>query len=49
LSTAFRFINTTTIVPTINLSIEILFAYTIVLISIAAAYFLEADISRKQS
>jgi ABC-2 type transport system permease protein len=49
LSTAFRFINTTTVVPTINLSIEILLAYTVVPISIAAAYFLEADISRKQS
>ena len=44
-----RLINTTTSVPTIELSIEILLVYTIVTIAIAAAYFLRADISRKLS
>ena len=47
LSTVLRFINTSTSVPTISLSIEILLAYTIVAIAIAAIYFLRADISRK--
>ena len=49
LSTVLRFINTTTSVPTIDLSIEILLAYTLVAIAIAAAYFLRADVSRKLS
>jgi ABC-2 type transport system permease protein len=49
LSTVLRFINTTTTVPTINLSIEILLTYTLVAIAIAAIYFLRADISRKLS
>ena len=44
-----RFINSTAVVPTIGLSIEILLAYTLVAIAIAAAYFLRADISRKLS
>ena len=44
-----RFINTTAVVPTIGLSIEILLAYTLITIAIAAAYFLLADISRKLS
>jgi len=44
-----RFINTTAIVPTIGLSIEILLTYTLIAIAIAAAYFLRADISRKLS
>jgi len=49
LSTTLRFINTTTAVPSINLSIEILLAYTITTMAIAAVYFLNADISRKLS
>ena len=49
LSTALRFINTTTAVPTINLSIEILLVYSIVTVAIAATYFLRADISKKLS
>jgi len=49
LSTLLRFVNTTTTVPTINLSIEILLTYTLVAIAIAAIYFLRADISRKLS
>jgi ABC-2 type transport system permease protein len=49
LSTALRFVNTTTVVPTISLSIEILLVYTVLSISIAAAYFLKTDISRKQN
>ena len=49
LSTVLRFINTTTSVPTIDLSIKILLAYTIVSIVIAFVYFLRADISRKLS
>ena len=49
LSTLLRFVNTTTAVPTINLSIEILLTYTIVAIAVAAIYFLRADISRKLS
>jgi len=44
-----HFIDTTAVVPTIGLSIEILLAYTLVAIAIAAAYFLRADISRKLS
>jgi ABC-2 type transport system permease protein len=47
LSAILRFINTTTPVPTIDLSIEILLTYTIIAIALAAAYFLRADISRK--
>ncbi len=49
LSTAIRFINTNTAVPTISLSIEILLTYTIAAIVIAVVYFLHADISRKLS
>jgi ABC-2 type transport system permease protein len=49
LPTILRFINTTTAVPTIDLSIEILLAYTLASIAIAATYFLIADISRKLS
>jgi len=49
LSTVLRFINTSTAVPTINLSIEILLVYTIITGAIAIAYFLYADISRKLS
>lgn len=49
LSTVLRFINTAPPVPTIDLSIEILFAYTLVAIAVAAAYFLRADVSRKLS
>ena len=49
LSTALRFFNTSTPVSSISLSIEILLAYTIVAVSIAAAYFHYADISRKLS
>lgn len=41
------FINTTTAVPTIELSIQILLAYTFITIAIAVIYFLQADISRK--
>jgi ABC-2 type transport system permease protein len=41
------FINTTTSVPTIELSIQILLTYTLITIAIAATYFLRADISRK--
>jgi ABC-2 type transport system permease protein len=48
-TTVLRFINTTTSVPSIELSIEILLAYTLVTIAIAAAYFLRVDISRKLS
>ena len=49
LSQAIRIINTTAVVPSIGLSIEILLAYILVLVAIAAAYFLRADISRKLS
>lgn len=49
LVTAIRFISTSSPVPTISLSIEILLAYTIVAIAIAVLYFLSADISRKLS
>jgi ABC-2 type transport system permease protein len=49
LSTILRFINTTTPVPTIELSIEILLIYTLSAIAIAVVYFLRADISRKLS
>ncbi len=49
LSTALTFVNSSTPVPTINLSIEILSVYTIVSLVIAVAYFLHADISRKLS
>lgn len=49
LSQILRFINTDTVVPTIELSIEILLIYTLITITIAAAYFLRADISRKLS
>lgn len=49
LSTALRFINTTTAVPSIDLSIEILLVYTVATIAIAFVYFLRADISRKLS
>jgi hypothetical protein len=37
------------IVPTLDLSVAILLAYTIPAIAIAAAYFWFADISRKMS
>jgi ABC-2 type transport system permease protein len=49
LSIVLRFINTTTSVPTIDLSVKILLAYTLVSIAIAFVYFLRADISRKLS
>jgi hypothetical protein len=49
LSQVLRFINTDTVVPTIELSITILITYTLVSVVIAAAYFLFADISRKLS
>lgn len=49
LSTVSRLFSTTTSVPTISLSIEILLAYTIATLVIAVAYFLNADISRKLS
>ena len=48
-SQVLSFINFNTVVPTINLSIEILLAYTLISVAIAAAYFLLADISRKLS
>jgi len=48
-TTILRFFNTTTSVPTIELSIEILLVYTLTTIAIAAVYFLRADISRKLS
>jgi ABC-2 type transport system permease protein len=48
-STALTFINTSTSRPTISLSIEILLLYTIASVTIAVAYFLHADISRKLS
>jgi ABC-2 type transport system permease protein len=41
------FINTTTAVPTIELSIQILLIYTLITIAIAVVYFLRSDISRK--
>jgi len=44
-----RFVNTTSAVPTIELSIQILLVYTLFTISIAFAYFLSVDISRKLS
>jgi hypothetical protein len=44
-----RLVDTSTIVPIIGLSIEILLAYTIVTIFVALAYFLFADVSRKLS
>lgn len=43
------FINTTSAVPTIELSIQILLTYIIITIIIAATYFQRADISRKQN
>jgi ABC-2 type transport system permease protein len=49
LTQVLRFISPDTIVPTIGLSIEILLLYTFISVSIAAAYFLRADISRKLS
>ena len=52
LSTLFstlHFLSTGTTVPTIGLSIEILLAYTILAVALAAAYFLYADVSRKLS
>jgi len=49
LTTILGFINSSTSVPTIELSIEILLTYTLVAIAIAVAYFLRADISRKLS
>ena len=49
LSTTLTFINPTTIVPTIDLSIAILLIYTVVAIVVAVVYFLYADISRKLS
>ena len=49
LSTIMRFINTTTPVPNIDISIEILLTYTVAAIAIATIYFLRADISRKLS
>jgi len=48
-STALTFISTSTLRPTISFSIEILLVYIIVAVTIAAAYFLHADISRKLS
>ena len=49
LSTVLGFINSSTSVPTIELSIGILLTYTLLAIGIAVAYFLRADISRKLS
>ena len=49
LSTALRFFNTSTPVSSISLAIEILLAYTVIAVSIAVAYFLYADVSRKLS
>jgi len=49
LTTVLGFINSSTSVPTIELSIGILLTYTLVAIAIAAAYFSRADISRKLS
>jgi hypothetical protein len=49
LTTVLHFINSSTSVPTIELSIEILLTYTLIAIAIGAAYFLRADISRKLS
>jgi ABC-2 type transport system permease protein len=49
LSSALTFISPTTSVPNISLSIEILLAYTVTAVAVAAAYFLRADISRKLS
>ena len=49
LTTVLGFINSSTSVPTIELSIEILLTYTLIAIAIGAAYFLRADISRKLS
>lgn len=49
LSTISRSFSTTTAVPTISLSIEILLVYAIIAVAIAVAYFLTADISRKLS
>jgi ABC-2 type transport system permease protein len=49
LTQVLRFISPDTIVPTIGLSIEILLLYTFISITIAAAYFLRTDISRKLS
>ena len=47
INTILRFVNTTSAVPTIELSIQILLVYTLLTISIAFAYFLNTDISRK--
>jgi ABC-2 type transport system permease protein len=49
LSTVLSFVSTSTAVPSINLSIEILLAYTVTTIVIAVVYFLHSDISRKLS
>ena len=49
LTTVLGFINSSTSVPTIELSIGILLTYTIFAVVIAVAYFLRADISRKLS
>ena len=49
LTTILGFINSSTSVPTIELSIGILLTYTLLAIAIAVAYFLRADISRKLS
>ena len=49
LSSTLTFVSTSTSVPTISLSIEILLVYIIVSVTLAAAYFLHADISRKLS
>jgi len=49
LSQVLRFINTDTVVPTIEMSIAILLTYTLAAVAIAVVYFLRADISRKLS
>ena len=48
-TSALRFLPTTTIVPTISLSVEILLTYTILTIVIALGYFLYMDVSKKLS
>jgi ABC-2 type transport system permease protein len=44
-----RFVDTSTVVPTIQLSIVILLAYTLSAMAVAVGYFLSADVSRKLS
>jgi ABC-2 type transport system permease protein len=48
-STAITLFNTSTPRPAVSFSIEILLVYTIISVAITAAYFLQADISRKLS